>query len=311
MSNLVSVLIPTHAPNIARLSRTLDGLRHQKLSSDRWELILVDNASPDRSFLASLDLSWHPRFRTVREDRLGLTFARLAGFEAASGTFLVLVDDDNVLAPDYLSEALEAFNRFPRLGAIGGRCLPEWEVAPPAWTAEFMGSLALRDLGDNELVSTPADHGTYPKCAPVGAGMVLRREVSLAYIQALRTTKDKTLPDRRGTQLSSGGDNDIVLTALAAGWEVGYFPQLQLTHLIPAGRLTRAYLARLNQGIYRSWVQVLARHGICPWTPLAPWTLPLRKLRAWWRSKAWRDDASYVRWCGLCGTFEGRASLTQ
>jgi hypothetical protein len=101
------------------------------------------------------------------------------------------------------------------------------------------------------------------------------------------------------------------LHALAAGWSVGYFPQLCLTHLIPAARLTRDYLARLNHGIAKSWVEVLDRHGIRPWPPIPAWSVPLRKLRARVRFHAWRDTPSYIRWRGACGRLDGQSLLDQ
>jgi glycosyltransferase involved in cell wall biosynthesis len=307
----VSVLLPTHAPHPGRLARTLEGLRNQSWPAERWELVLIDNASPDAEFFTRLDLSWQSRSKIVREPTLGLTHARLAGIAAATGSILVFVDDDNVLAPDYLAETVAAFAEQPRLGAIGGKSLPEWETPPADWVREFSSSLALRDLGEVEQTSGPLDRGSYPVFAPLGAGMALRREAAADYVKAVHSGERPTLTDRRGGELTSGGDNDIVLTVLRSGWEVGYLPRLRLTHLIPSGRTTKKYLARLNFGIFRSWVQVLDRHGIRPWPPVGPWTLLPRKLRAYWRFRAWRDPASYVRWRGACGMFEGQAALSR
>src|SRR5205807_595076 len=143
-----------------------------------------------------------------------------------------------------------------------------------------------------------------------GAGMALRRAAAEQYVRHVEGAGSFVVPDRCGASLSSGGDNDIVLTILEAGWQVGYFPQLRLTHLIPAGRLTRDYLARLSRDSSRSWVQVLDRHGIRPWPRIGRWTLLPRKLRAFLRYRAWRDPAAYVRWRGACGMFEGRAALS-
>ena len=66
---------------------------------------------------------------------------------------------------------------------------------------------------------------------------------------AIATDPRRHTLDRTGTSLASGGDNDLVFTALHAGGEVAYFPELRLTHLIPAGRLAPDYLTRLNRGI--------------------------------------------------------------
>ena len=300
----LSVILPTHAPHVGRLGRALEGLKLQSLSYDRWELVVVDNRSPDP---VRPDLGWHPHTRVVREDRLGLTHARLAGGASTRGDVLVFVDDDNVLSSNYLAAALELFANHPRLGAAGGKSVPEWETPPSGWVHEFAGTLALRDLGNEARVCGPSETG-YPTCAPIGAGMAVRRSAWNAYTHSL--AGDRTSPsDRTGQNLSSGGDNDIVLHVLRAGWQVGYFPQLSLTHLIPETRIIRGYLARLNDGISKSWVQVVARHDICPWPPANRRTVPLRKVRAYFRYKAWAGPAEYIRWKGACGNFEGRALI--
>jgi len=304
MTPTVSVIVPTHAPHPGRLVRTLLGLSFQTLPVDRWELVVVDNRSPKQ---VAPNLRWHPDARVVREDRLGLTNARLAGGAATRGGVLVFVDDDNVLDPDYLAMVADLFATHSRLGAAGGKSLPEWEVEPAEWVREFAGTLALRDLGDERRIAGPI-HPGYPEFSPLGAGMAVRRTAWDAFTRSLAGDCSAPL-DRTGKELSSGGDNDIVLRVLRAGWQVGYFPELKLTHLIPAGRLTRNYLARLNHGIAKSWVQVLARHNLRPWPSASGWSVPFRKWRAYFRYRAWAGPAEYVRWKGACGQFEGRAAI--
>lgn len=306
----LSVVISTHNPDPGRLRRTLAALRAQTLPAPRWETILVDNASATPLSLAAFGDFAPPNTRLVREPRLGLTTARRRGFAEAGGEILVLADDDNVLASDYLELVLGLFASHPRLGVLGGRSIPEFEVAPPTWVRQFDELIACRDLGSKPCIARcptvqPAGRYAYPDCAPIGAGMALRRTALAAWL----TVPDTRIPtDRHGTELSSGGDNDIVLT-LAHTWDVGYFPELMLTHLIPKARTNRVYLARLNHGIAKSWVQVLHRHGCNPWPAIPAWTAPLRKLKAWFVYRAWSSPAAYVRWQGACGHFDGRATL--
>jgi len=148
-----------------------------------------------------------------------------------------------------------------------------------------------------------AERNEYPYFAPIGAGMALRRAAVRRWLQQ---TNRQTLPDRRGGELTSSGDNDIVFEIMQQGWEVAYFPELSLHHLIPAGRLEPAYLARLNRGIQKSWMQVLARHDANPWAPLSPWGVRFRKLKAWFTYRAWAGPIEHIRWQGACGHFEGR-----
>ncbi len=306
----LSVVIPTHNPDTGRLRRTLAGLRTQTLLAAGWETILVDNASTVSVSLDALGEFAPSNTRIVREPQLGLTAARRRGFTEARGEVIVLVDDDNVLAPSYLELVLQILAAHPRLGAIGGRSFPEFERPPPAWMREFDDLIACRDLGPAPRVASsfraqPAGRIAYPDCAPIGAGMALRREAAAMWLEA----SNRNAPtDRRGTDLTSGGDNDIILT-LARDWDVGYFPSLTLSHLIPEARTTRDSLARLNHGIAKSWVQVLHQHQANPWPAITAWTVPLRKLKAWFAYRSWSSPAAYVRWRGACGHFEGRAAV--
>lgn len=52
-----------------------------------------------------------------------------------------------------------------------------------------------------------------------------------------------------GDGQTRGEDTDFVLHALSRGWRVGRFPELRLTYLIPAGRLTADYMGRLLEGV--------------------------------------------------------------
>ena len=170
----LSAIIPAHNSHHGRLARTLAGLRAQDLPVADWELIIVDNASEPALPAEAFDLTWHPAARIVREPELGLTPARIRGFREAKGQLCVLVDDDNVLRPNYLMVARQLASKFPDVGVFGGKSLPEHEAIPPAWLDEMPGLLALRDDGETDIVS--AWDGAYPRAAPIGAGMVIRRK---------------------------------------------------------------------------------------------------------------------------------------
>ena len=299
----VTVIICSHNPNPGRLARTLAGLRAQTLPAAQWDCVLVDNASEP-----TLESAGLPNLRVVREPLLGLSRARRRGLIEGSSFLCVFSDDDNVLAPNYLEEALRIARGNPRIGALGGRSIGEFENPVAEWQKEFLDLLAVRDLGAQTIVeSHHSPLKVYPRCAPIGAGMVLRREAAQVWMDSPQSA----LTDRRGADLSSSGDNDIVLTLFAAGWDVAYFPELALIHLIPTDRLTPDYLARLNEGIQRSWVRVLSLHGLCPWAPAAPWTVPIRSARAWFRNRAWHGPAQRIRWFGARGHFRGRADLKE
>lgn len=302
MINL-SVIIPTYNPDVERLNKTLNGLKEQTLSFSQWELIVVDNNSSS-DFPSQMDVSWQPNSRLVHEPKQGLTHARLKGFAESRGAIIVMVDDDNILAADYLEQVLSIFDQQPKLGAVGGKSIPLFEMEPPEWLSTFYSSLALRNLGEEVIIEGWANK--YPSSGPIGAGMALRKAVLKAYMDKASAGKVK-ITDRTAVSLSSGGDNDMIIEILKAGWLVAYHPALILQHIIPAERMEIGYLARLENNTNKSWVQLLESHGINPWNKIAGWTVPLRKLKAWFTYKAWKSKVNFIRWHGACGTFEGLA----
>src|ERR1700747_2333801 len=167
----LSVVICTHNPRPAYLSRTLEALRAQTLPMAEWELLVIDNAShPVVRDLVSL--RWHPNHRHIREEVLGLTPARLRGIQETQGQLLVFVDDDSVLEPSYLEIAMRIGESRPDLGCWGAGCIePEYEEAPPEWLASYADALALRGLNRDMWANIAALN----QSLPFGVGMCLRR----------------------------------------------------------------------------------------------------------------------------------------
>ena len=301
----VSVVLCTFEPHIGRIQRTLDGLASQDLPLQEWELILVDNASSKP--VADLDLKLPANTQIVREPTPGLVHARLAGIAAARGSIIVFCDDDNVFNVDYLSNARRTIAMAEDIGFATGKSIPEFEAQPEPWMNEFFGCLALYDHGDDVRFAGGLVSG-YPDFVGGGCGAVFRREALADYVRDFQN-KPRAITGRIGGNLTSGEDNDIVLTLLRMNWRAAYNPSLSLTHLIGRNRLTKPYLARLNEGIARSWVKVLHRHGLSPWRPRPPFWLPLQIARAYVRTRAWMGPAEYIRWRGACGHFRGRADI--
>jgi glycosyltransferase involved in cell wall biosynthesis len=249
----LSVIICTHNPRTDYLRRVLDALKTQTLPLAQWELLLIDNASREK--LAGVwDLSWHPQGRIIREDEIGLTSARLRGIKESTGDLLIFVDDDNVLAGDYLSNAVKLAAEWPRLGAMGASISAEFETAPPDWIIPHLEGLAIRELDRDYWCNL----GGVSPALPCGAGLCVRREVAADYLQKAGASGFRKMLDRSGVNLGAGGDSDLAECAVDAGLGTGRFTALKLLHLIPQNRLTADYIVRLNAGFAASH-EILSR----------------------------------------------------
>jgi glycosyltransferase involved in cell wall biosynthesis len=290
----------------------LDALRSQSLSQDRWELLLVDNAS-QKVLAEEWDLTWHPHARHVREDRLGVVFARVRGFQESIGETIVYVDDDNVLDVNYLRYAQQLMAEDASLGACGGKLIGEFERAPPEWFNRISVNLGLNDQGSEakyfSWVGLDRSQRTHPHGAPPTAGIVLKRAAYQLYIDAFAADPIRHRLGRRGRGLASGEDNDIVLTLMSNGYRLAYFPHLVIRHLIPPRRVSPSYLASLGYAGVRSYYLVHYIHGIADVPPIPPWSIPHRKFIAFLSRRAWRSWPQFIGWRQECGWSDGRADV--
>jgi glycosyltransferase involved in cell wall biosynthesis len=237
----LSVIVCTHNPVADYLRRVLAALDAQTLHKAEWELVLIDNASAT-PLAGAWDLSWHPRARLVREAELGLTPARQRGIRETSAAVLVYVDDDNVLAPDYLRTAQALLRSHPHLGAIGAGVLePDFAVTPSRELVPYLPALALRNDTRASWSGNTADRAS----VPWGAGLCVTRPVADAYGALLEHLDVRDMLDRRGERLFGNGDMAFSWSAARLGLGFGVFPALRATHLIRAERLTQRYLLRL------------------------------------------------------------------
>lgn len=109
----VSVIIPCFNGG-----RFLDGLLASLAAQTfrDFEIIIVDDGSTEQETLSVL-AKLPPSIRIVRQENLGLSGARNAGFREAKAEFVLPLDCDDALDPGYLAETVSALRRAP--GDVG------------------------------------------------------------------------------------------------------------------------------------------------------------------------------------------------
>ncbi|HEX4862702.1 MAG TPA: glycosyltransferase family A protein, partial [Acidimicrobiales bacterium] len=122
---VITVVVPTYKrPHL--LEQCLRSLAAQDLSADRFEIVVIDDASGDdtREVLEQAsrqmpNLAW----RSVPENR-GPAHARNLGVRVATADLILFIDDDIAAAPKLLRSHVDAHSSGdPLLGVVG---LVEW-----------------------------------------------------------------------------------------------------------------------------------------------------------------------------------------
>ena len=77
------------------------------------ETILVDDGTDLPESRLILERAAHQVGVYIKQDNRGLAAARNAGFRAARGRFVVPLDSDDILEPDYVATCVAALNANP------------------------------------------------------------------------------------------------------------------------------------------------------------------------------------------------------
>jgi glycosyltransferase involved in cell wall biosynthesis len=237
----VSVIICCYNSSL-RLPETLKHIANQDVTDLRWEVIIVNNNSSDKTVeVAKEEWARHQfevPFLVVDEPEQGLSKARRKGVEVSNFEYLVFCDDDNWLSPDYIHNAAKILNSNPSIGVAVGNIQAVTEVDPPYWFNSYSGWYA---CGSQSYKDGDLSERSYVW----GAGMVLRKMI---YTKILELNISSVLPGRSGTSLSSGEDSEISKWALLLGYKLWFSELLQLKHFIPKERVSLSYLEKLISG---------------------------------------------------------------
>lgn len=247
------IVVCTRNPASGAFNRCMKGILQLAEQEANCDLVLVDNAS-EPPLLQRSDLSLPDFARIVHEPQTGLVNARLRGIAACGeADWILFVDDDNVLPPDYIAIAREIIHEHPQLGVFGGSQNPEFEAPPTAAMRPFLPSLAIREIKEASL-----SYEYNVVSTPYGAGMFVRSDVAQQYSNELTRSPLRRNLGRVDSQLGGCEDTDIAFTACDLGLAYGLFPQLAVLHLIPARRLNMAYLQSLARGAGGSDIRLRA-----------------------------------------------------
>ena len=98
MNPVISIIVPVYKVE-AYLEKCINSILNQTLSD--FELILVDDGSPDSCPAICDEYAMKDsRIKVIHKENGGLSDARNAGIEIATGKYLGFVDSDDYIAPD-------------------------------------------------------------------------------------------------------------------------------------------------------------------------------------------------------------------
>jgi glycosyltransferase involved in cell wall biosynthesis len=236
MQPLVSVVVPVY--NVERyVAAAIQSVLDQ--TYDTFELLLIDDGSPDRSVEICQQFT-DPRIRLLRQENRGLSGARNTGIREAKGEYVAFLDSDDQWQPEKLRSHVEHLARSPKVGVSFSR-------------SQFMDEQGqLQNAFQNPRLTdiTPA----YLLCEnPVGNGSapVVRREV----FEAIATPSTRGDFNYFDEQLRRCEDLDCWLRiALQTSWTIEGLSAPLTLYRVNSGGLSANLLKQLE-----AWEMVVAK----------------------------------------------------
>lgn len=222
------------------LKEALARIAAQQAAGVRYEVIVVDNNSTDdtREVIAALVAASRVPMRYVFERQQGISYARNAGIRAARAPLLAFFDDDVLVTPDWLMKIKQTLDRHTDVDYAGGKVLPQWQAAPPAWlTRDNWAPIAVQDYGDAPFLLDE----TSDRCL-ISANLMIRRRAldEVGWFRPeLQRVKDG---------IGSMEDQELLERMARAGKRGLYVPEIVVWADVPAARMTKAYHRRWHRG---------------------------------------------------------------
>jgi len=217
MKDLVSIITPTY--------NGLDWMRQLAESLDRridewpFEWIIVDNGSDDGTadWLAQANLKLNGQLLKNTEN-LGFAKANNQGAEVARGNFLLLLNNDTIVAENFLSEMMNVFTEERAVGAVGARL-----VHPGKGTIQHAGVIVLSSgMPDHIHFGLAMDHP-----------LVMERKPYFGVTGACLLTPKQLYLDMGGLDeeyVNGWEDMDYMQKLHQAGYNVFYEPKALVYH---------------------------------------------------------------------------------
>jgi glycosyltransferase involved in cell wall biosynthesis len=227
----ISVLVCTYN-RCKTLEVAIESIAVQDLPpSLQWEIVVVDNNSPDqtRQVVEGLQRQYPDRIRYVFEPKQGISNARNAAVRAARGEIVAFLDDDETAGTDWLRNLTANLHGSEWAGA-GGRILSPSTFSLPGWlsinSSFSSGPLVVFDLGlEPGQLNQPA----------FTANVAFRKEVFEQY-GGFRTDLG-----RSGKDMLSNEDTEFGRRLMAAGLRLRYEPSAVTYHPVEENRLKKQY----------------------------------------------------------------------
>ena len=173
---LVSVVVLTH-DRPESLGRCLESLRTQSCPAPIEVIVADDGSGAATAAVVRRARDADPRVRHVRHEHRGIPATRNMGVAAARGRYVAIVADDYVLAPDYLTVALDYLDRHPEAAVVRFDIVPTTRTLGARMSHCYYEASLLRRLSSEGISADRLGEGCATRTLEAAGAAVFRRRV--------------------------------------------------------------------------------------------------------------------------------------
>lgn len=111
----ITVFVPAYNEE-KHLPACLKRLKEQNFSENKYEIVVIDNASTDKTAQVAKQMG----ARVVREDKKGYVNALRRGFKEAYGKYVAVTDADTIVPRDWVENIYKTFTDRKNVCLVGG-----------------------------------------------------------------------------------------------------------------------------------------------------------------------------------------------
>jgi glycosyltransferase involved in cell wall biosynthesis len=273
----VSVIVPAYR-RPERLSELLRTLLHQEFPSKGYEVIVVDDGSPEEvcSIVRQFSEVSEVAVRCFWKANGGPASARAFGAAKARGAYLLFVDDDMLVGKDFVREHVQTQREMGPAAVI---CDFDWEVeAEPKSFERWYKKTVMQWRNARQAALLPIGDGLFEFSAPLSGGDFLTAaNLSVEKSDYLRVGGFDTAYRSPGCE-----DQDFGVRLRKAGVRRIVTTRTRATHIETA--LTLAKVCRRQEAGWKDAVRFMRRLGLLDQPvelEIAVVNGPVRKVDPW------------------------------
>jgi glycosyltransferase involved in cell wall biosynthesis len=208
-----------------------------------YEVIIVDHKSTDSTLIIAREILSIANIKLIEIPCLasGKSPALVLGLNSASGDFVVIVDDDNILLSNYIFEAKKLVKES-NIGCIGAIGIADSDLVLPPWFPIFSGVYAIG--------LQPAPKSTDSVWG--AAALINKKAWDRLRLDGFSFELNPARESHSSPIAIGGEDGELSVAIKMIGFQVFYSDKLKFIHKFEQSRLTEQYLLMNTLGSTRA-----------------------------------------------------------